>query len=173
MAQSYKIPSYQSIFDVMLSIKIPLDNIVEILSQSDLDFDSELTGEEVIYESTQISSPKGGQVAIPTVPTTSTYITNSSQNFYDVCLMTVGDLNKIVTLLSDNDFNSINQYPDGVVSVNYNNSDITDSGLKLAFRKAKINITTGIVSEPSQSGYLLQENYFAILQENGFKIQLT
>jgi hypothetical protein len=157
----------------MLSIKVPLDNIVSILSESDLDLDSELTGEELVYESTQVINPKGGQVAIPVTPTSSTYVTNSYQNFFDVCLMTVGDLNKIVTLLSDNDFNSINQYPDGVVSVNYNNSDITDSGLKLSFRKAKINITTGIVTEPSQSGYLLQENYFAILQENGFKIQLT
>jgi hypothetical protein len=173
VALNYKIPSYQSIFDAMLSIKVPLDNIVSILSGSDLDFDSELTGEELTYESTQVSSPKGGQVAIPEVPLTTTYLTNSAQNFYDVCLMTVGDLDKIVSLLSDNDFNSINQYPDGVVSVNYNNSDITDSGLKLAFRKARINITTGIVTEASQSGYLLQENYFAILQENGFKITLT
>jgi hypothetical protein len=174
MALLYKIPSYQSVFDALTTIEVPLDSIVGILKTSDLDFDSELTGEELSYEEVQISKPKGGQVAAFAVPETSTYITNSSQNLFDVCLMTITDLNKIVLLVSQNEiFNNINDYPDGVKEVIYSNSDITDSGLKLAFKKSKINITTGIVEEPPTSGVLLQEDYFDVLQEDGYQILLS
>lgn len=171
MGQLYKIPSYQSIFDALVTVQVPLDSIVETLKTSDLDLDSELTGEELIYELTQVVPPKGGQTPTFTAPTTSTYFTNASQNLYDVCLMTVGDLNKIIMLSAANDFDSINDIPDGVIPVNYNNSDISDSGLKLAFKASKINITTGgFVIEESDGSFILQEDGFYLLQEDGFKL---
>lgn len=174
MAQEYKIPSYQSIFDALITIEVPLDNIVSVLENSDLDFDSDLSGDYLAYELSEVTKPKGGQKPTFTPPTTSSYFTNSAQNLFDVCLMTVGDLNKIILLTENNDiFNNINDYPDGVKEVIYNNSDITDSGFKLALKKANINITTGIVYEPSLNGYLLQENGFYLLQENGYKIKLA
>ncbi len=174
MAQLYKIPSYQSIFDALVTVKVPLDNIVSVLNESDLDFDSELTGEEISYELTQVSVPKGGQVATFATPTTSTYITNSTQNLYDVCLMTVGDLNKIVQLVYDNTiFDNINDIPDGVKTVIYNNSDITDSGFKIALKRAKINITTGGFAPPVMNdGFMLLETGFFLLQEDESKIEL-
>jgi len=172
MALSYKIPSYQSIFDALVTIEVPLESIVSVLKESDLDFDSDLSGETLTYEEAQVSIPKGGQVAIVETPTTSTYLTNSAQNLFDVCLMTVGDLNKIISLIRSNDFDNINDYPDGVIEVNYNNSDITDSGFKLALKRSNINITTGIVEEPVLTGVLLQEDYFDLLQEDGFQILL-
>ncbi len=173
MSLTYKIPSYQSIFDALIYNELSLDNIVSILNASDLDLDSDLFGESVVYETEEISKPKGGQVATFTAPTTTTYITNSTQNIYDVCLMTVGDLNKIVLLISQNEiFNNINDAPDGVKNVIYNNSDITDSGFKLALKKGKINITTGNNVTHSREGALLQEDGFYILQEDGFKILL-
>lgn len=173
MAQQYKILSYQSIFDALITTEVPLDNIVSVLERSDLDFDSELTGEYIVYELSEVSKPKGGQKPTFTTPAISSYFTNSAQNLFDVCLMTVGDLNKIVLLTASNEiFNNINDYPDGVKEVIYNNSDITDSGFKLALKKSNINITTGIVYEPSLSGYLLQEDGFYLLQEDGCKITL-
>jgi hypothetical protein len=175
MALTYKIPSYQSIFDALVTVEVPLDSIVSILQTSDLDLDSDLSGDNVLYELTDISKPKGGQTATFTAPTTSTYTTNSTQNVFDVVLMTVGDLDKIVLLISQNDtiFNSINSSPNGVKTVTYINSDITDSGFKLALKKANINITTGEAGEPEEiEGFLLQGDGFYILQEDGFKILL-
>ncbi len=170
----YKIPSYQSIFDALTTIEVPLDSIVNSLLASDLDLDSDLSGEDLIYELTEVSKPKGGQVSTFATPLTSTYITNSTQNLFDVTLMTLGDLNKIVLLVSSNEiFNNINDYPDGVKEVIYNNSDITDSGFKLALKKSNINIVTGVVEEASLSGVLLQEDLFDLLQEDGFQILLS
>ncbi len=172
MSLLYKIPSYQSIFDALVTIKVPLDSIVSVLGASDLDLDSELTGEEIAYEETQIEPPKGGQIPVFAPPVTSAFITNSAQNIFDICLMTLSDINKIVLLTSSNSeiFNSINSSVDGVKAVNYNNSDITDSGLILAFKKSNINITTGDIM--IETGFLLQEDGFYILQEDGFKIEL-
>jgi hypothetical protein len=174
MPLTYKIPSYQSIFDALTTIEVPLDSIVNSLLVSDLDLDSDLSGEDLIYELTEISKPKGGQVAVFDTPLTSSYTTNSTQNLFDVTLMTLGDLNKIVLLVSSNSiFNNINDYPDGVKAVIYNNSDITDSGFKLALKKANINIVTGVVEEASLIGELLQEDLFDLLQEDGFQILLS
>lgn len=171
MSQVYKLPSYQSIFDALVTVQVPLDDIISVLKDSDLDLDSDLSGESISYETSQVITVKGGQVSTFTAPTTSTYTTNSSQNIFDVCLMTYGDLDKIVQLVSSNSiFNSINSSPDGVKSVFYNNSDITDSGLILAFKKSNINITTGDIM--FMNGFLLLEDEFFLLQEDGFKLEL-
>lgn len=163
MSLTYKVPSYQSIYDALVTIEVPLDNIVQVLQDSDFDLDTDfsVTKGELTYEETDISKPKGGQVSIPVIPTTSTYLTNSSQNAFDVVLMTVGDLNKIVLLLSQNDsiFDSINDFPDGVKAVTYSNSDITDSGFKLALKKANINITTGVVGTTECTHIYVEEEY--------------
>jgi hypothetical protein len=104
---------------------------------------------------------------------TSVYYTNSTQNLYDVCLMTLGDLNKIVMLAESNNFDSINSTPNGVIAVNYNNADITNEGFMNAMRKSNINIITGgIVAEEIVEGLLLLESGFNLLQEDGFKIEL-
>lgn len=172
MSLTYKIPSYQSIYDALVSVQVPLNTIVSVLNDSDLNLDDDLFGESLIYESEQITVSTGGQVATFSAPTTANYTTNSAQNLYDVCLMTLGDLNKFVYLVSnDENFNNINEAPDGVLNVTYNIADITDSGFKLALKKSNINITTGnIVSDVI--GYLQQEDLFYILQENGYKIIL-
>lgn len=172
MPLAYKIPSHQSIFDVLLSIEVPLNSIVAVVKSSDLDFNSDLSGESVIYEASQIIQSKGGKKPAKEEVLTATYLTNASQNLFDVCLMTLGDLNKIVMLAKANDFTSTNYYPDGVMEVNYSYSDVTDNGFKLALKKEKINITTG-TARSVFSDYLLQENGFCILQENGFKILIT
>lgn len=177
MALTYKVPSYQSSYDALITIKVPLDSIVSVLQESDFNLDTDFatTSGELIYEETQVSSPTGGQVATVAAPATSTYVTNSTQNVFDVVLMTVGDLDKIVLLISQNDtiFDNINDSPNGVKTVTYNNSDITDSGFKLAMKRANINITTGEAGEPEViTGYILQEDGFYILQEDGFKILL-
>jgi hypothetical protein len=175
MSLTYKIPSYQSIYDALTTVEVPLDSIVEALFTSDLNLDDDLTGEELLYEESQVSRPKGGQRAILETPTSATYYTNSAQNIYDVCLMTVGDLDKLVLVLSSNDsiFNNINSAPEGVKAVTYNNTDVTDSGFKLALRMAGINITTGNDDSTAvQTGFLLQEDGFYLLQENGFRILL-
>jgi hypothetical protein len=173
LSLTYKILSYQSIFDSLTSLELDLNKCVQILQASDLDLDSELTGELLVYEVTDKSNIKGGQIARPETPTTETYKTNSRQNLFDVCLMTLGDLNKIVSLTNESGFNNINDYPDGVINVTYNLSDITDNGFKLAIKKANIDITTGIVYEPSLSGYLLQEDLYRILQGDGYRITLS
>ncbi len=172
MPLAYKMPSYQSIFDALVTVQVPLDNIVSILRESDLDLDSELTGESIIYEESNVSVYKGGQIPTFATPEIAEYVTNSTQNIFDICLMTVGDLNKLVSLVSSNTiFNSINSSPGGVKAVIYNTSDITDSGLKLAFKKSNINITTGDI-EADQEGFLLQEDESYILQEDSDKIIL-
>lgn len=165
MSQIYKIPSYQSIMDAASFNQLPLDNIVSFLKQSDLDFNSDLSGANLIYEESQVFAPTGGQPATFTSPATASYVTNSTQNLYDIALMTLGDLNKIVLLISSNEiFNSINDAPDGVKQVNYNVSDITDAGFKLALKKSNINITTGAFGF---SGVLGTEAYDYLLTEDG------
>ncbi len=173
MSLTYKFPSYQSIYDALVSVQVPFNSIVSVLRDSDLNMDDDLFGESLIYESDQAKAVTGGQVATFTVPTTSQYITNSSQNLYDVALMTLGDLNKFVLLISnDENFDSINEAPNGVKTVIYSVADITDSGFKLALKKSNINITTGNIVADVIRGYLQQEDLFYILQEDGFKIQL-
>ena len=172
MPLTYKILAHQSIFDALVTTQVPIDNIISILHVSGLDLDSELAGESIVYEASEVVKPKGGQKATFTAPLTDSYLTNSAQNLFDVCLMTLGDLNKFVHLVSSNDFNSTNDYPDGVMEVNYSYSDVTDSGFKLALKKSNINITTGIV-EQVFTELLLQENGYYLLQENGFRILIT
>lgn len=175
MSLTYKIPSNQSIYDSLVTVEVSVNDIVSVLEASDLDLNSDLFGEDLIYEASQISKPKGGQIAITSTPEALQYITNSSQNIYDVCLMTLGDINKIVSLISSNEiFNNINDAPNGVKVVNFNNSDITDSGFILSLKKAKIDITTGNEQseESVETFFLLMESGDHLLLEDGFKIIL-
>lgn len=173
MSQRYNVPSCKNVFDALISISVPIENVVSVLNQSgygiDVDF-QEVPG-VLQYESSEVLDIKGGQkVNIPSSGV-SKYFTNGSQNIFDVCLMTNGDINKFVLLISENQavFNSTNSTIEGVLAVNFKDSDVTDSGFKLAIKKAGIDFTTGD-KEGLSSGILTQENDYYILQENGFAI---
>lgn len=143
MLLNYKIPSYQSIPDAMVAISVPLDDIVSVLKLSDLNFND--TAGTIIYDTAQIVTIVGGQPVDKPIDGKNKYITNGTQNIYDVTLMTVGDLNKLIMFLKQNDyyFPNTNSAVDGVFLVNYNDVDVTDSGFKLIVKKSKINFTTG------------------------------
>lgn len=173
MSQKYSVPSYQTIFDALISISVPIENIVSVLNSSgyEIDVDFESISGVLQYETTDIVELSGGQKVIKPSSGTSKYLTNGTQNIFDVCLMTNGDINKLVLMVSQNEqyFNGVNSSVSGVFGVNFNNSDVTDSGFKTAVNKANINFTTGDV-DGFDSGILLQENDGYILQEDGYDI---
>lgn len=175
MSLKYKIPSYQNIFDALISISVPIENIISVLNQSgysvDVDFQT-ITG-VLEYNSSVIADLKGGQKVIKPSLGISKYLTNSTQNIFDICLMTNGDINKIVLLINENQgvFNGVNSKVDGVFDVNFKDSDVADQGFKLAIKKAGINFTTGD-NDNAGNGSLLIESGGYLLQEIGNKILL-
>lgn len=174
MNQTYNIFSYQSIYDALTNLSVPLDNIVSVLKNNNYNLDTDFSDgkESISYDDSIVSKPKGGQPVIKPSNVISSYTTNSTQNIFDVCLMTNGDINKIVLMVSQNQsvFNGINSKVDGVFKVNYNDSDVTDGGFKIIVGKSSINFTTG--DEQGSEGFLLQENGYYVLQENGARILL-
>ena len=82
---------------------------------------------------------------------------------------TIGDINKVILLIQGNleIISNINSPIDGVLNVNYNDSDVTDFGFKKAVKMAKIEFTTGDYLTVEELEFiLLQENGYYILQEN-------
>lgn len=173
MNQTYNIPSYQSIYDALTALSVPLDNIVSVLKGNNYNLDTDFSDgkKSINYDDSIVSNPKGGQPVIKPSSGISSYTTNSTQNIFDVCLMTNGDINKIVLLIIQNPsyFDSINSKVEGVFKVNYNDSDVTDNGFKIAVGKSNINFTTGD-KDGIQEGFILQENDYYLLQENGGRL---
>lgn len=173
MLHRYNIPSYQSIFDAMASISVPIDKVVSILQDNGYSLDTDFSDGKVVieYDSDFVVIVKGGQKVIKPSIGISAYTTNSTQNIFDVCLMTYGDINKVVLMISQNpqNFNSINSKVGGVTTVSFKDSDVTDNGFKLALKKGIINISTGDVDIETE-GFLLQENGFYLLLESGGRI---
>ena len=171
MSLTYNIPSNQNTYDALISISVPLDSIVSVLQNNDYNLDTDffVTKGTFIYEETEQVTVKGGQTVIKPISGTSTYISNSTQNIFDVCLNTIGDINKVILLIQGNleIISNINSPIDGVLNVNYNDSDVTDFGFKKAVKMAKIEFTTGDYLTVEELEFiLLQENGYYILQEN-------
>ena len=168
MPLNYKLLSNESIYDALVKIQVPFENIVSVLQDNDYNLDDDLSSEHLIYEQTQVVQSKGGQIVIKPLSGISYYQTNATQNIFDVCLMTLGDINKIILFISENadTFNSINGLVGGVKTVNYNDIDVTDNGFKLAVKKSNINFTTGDLANVDLN-LLLQENGYFIELENG------
>lgn len=157
----------------MTTVSVPLDSIVQLLKENDYNLDTDFSDgkENIVYSETSVAKPKGGQLVIKPSTGISSYTTNSSQNIFDVCLMTIGDINKVVLMITENEaiFDNINSKVDNVFNVNFNDSDVTDNGFKLAVKKSSINFTTGDINEDIE-GFILQENGYYILLEDGSKI---
>ncbi len=173
MSQKYNTSAYETIFDVMVSISVPIDNIIDIVKQNDIpiDIDFFTDKKQILYEAPQEVIIKGGQSV--TVPFNSTqfYTTNSSQNIFDVCLMTNTDIDKIMLFISENSDKliNINSKIESVLTVNFQYSDITDNKIKSVVKKSNITFSTGD-KEGIFDGFLLQENAYYILLEEGGNI---
>lgn len=172
MSQQYKAHSWQSIFDVLTDLSIPLENTVSILQQNGYDLETDFYSNYpvvITYDQALISEPTGGQPVKNVSVESQSYTTNSNQNIFDIVLMTVGDLNKSMLLISQNNnkINSINDDPLDVITINYNTSDITDNGFKSALKKSNINISTGAIQ---RGGFILLEDAGFLLQENGYRL---
>ena len=172
MSQTYSIPSNQNTFDAFISISVPIDNIISVMKSNgyNINVDFQVTKGSLVYDNTSVVAVKGGQTVKNPSPGVSTYTTNSTQNIFDVCLNSLGDLNKIILLIQNNTENltNINSPIDTVLNVNYNDSDVTDNGFKKAVKMAKIEFTTGdLLLVEELELLLLQENGYYLLQENG------
>lgn len=166
MDLKYNIPSNENIYDSLIKISVPFENIVSMLFNNGYNLDTNFfdTKGQILYSSDDVEAPKGGQPSVVATQDNLTYKTNSTQNIYDVGLMTTADLNNIVSIIFYNSayFTSINSAIDGIFVINYKASDISNNAMKKSFTKGNINITTG----DQIRGAILQETSYYLLQEN-------
>lgn len=106
----------------------------------------------------------------PNAPVTSLpFISKQNQSIWDVCLMTLTDLNQIYS------FNvNLNDKPKGNSAFSFNPQNITDNILSKYVTGNGIVFNTGDRKEPANPAiyYLLQEDGFFLLQENLSRIIL-
>lgn len=91
------------------------------------------------------------------------------QTLFDLALQLYGDVSKVYQLIADNpSIESLNTKEIAGLEIKYT---VQGNRVTEYFLKENLSITTGYPFEP-QSSFLLQENRFYLLQENGFKIIL-
>jgi len=168
--KQYKIKSDQTIIDSIIStygyldgaydfiLLNGLDNINSVLTPTDnLSYDSNL----INFKPSQLYLGENVQSATKVVKT------YDYQSIYDVCLQNYGDLNRMYEFITDNGF------------INVDDSDVQ---LKDVIIKKSLEITNyslltkkfstlNRVIEEINKYYILLENDFFLLFEDGFKIE--
>ncbi len=127
-------------------------------------------GTTALYDpSLYVSSPAELTQSSVIPSTIQTLLGQEGQSVYDLCLMTYGDISQIYQLLQDSGINSINETDLSQQLFTYDTSLISDNTFYNYLSAEGIIINTG---EGSLAGYnyLEQQNFYNLLQENGFRL---
>jgi hypothetical protein len=104
------------------------------------------------------------------IPSTITTLKGQEgQSVYDLCMMTYGDISQVYKLLQDSGISSINETALSQQLFTYDTSLISDTTFYNYLSAEGIIMNTGEGSLVSYN-YLDQQNFYFILQENGFRI---
>ena len=90
------------------------------------------------------------------------------QSIYDICMMAYGDIGEVYRLLQDSGIDSINETNLANTVFTYDTTFIADSTFYNYISYEGIIINTG--EGPDATIYLSQQNYYLVLQENGYRI---
>jgi len=90
------------------------------------------------------------------------------QSIYDICMMAYGDIGEVYRLLQDSGIDSIDERGLAGTLFTYDTTFIADSTFYNYITSEGIIINTG--EGPDATVYLTQQNYYLILQENGYGI---
>ena len=179
MLQEAKIQSGNSIYDCANILYGGFDNILTLIRLNP-QFESmnvnlePFAGGNMAYDDLCYSA-KTVQIYVPVTDNKSSLITingRTGQNIYDMCLMGYSDLDKVVKFCLDNGINSTNDQSIKPKGFNFDLSVNKNLSLYNVVKKKGYIFSTLEGFEETVEGFLLQENGFLILQENGYFIEL-
>lgn len=168
--KQYKIKSDQTIIDSIISTYGYLDGAYDFILLNGLDnINSVLTPTDYLSYDSNLINFKPSQLYLGENVQSATKVvkTYDYQSIYDVCLQNYGDLNRMYEFITDNGF------------INVDDSDVQ---LKDVIIKKSLEITNyslltkkfstlNRVIEEINKYYILLENDFFLLFEDGFKIE--
>ena len=99
-------------------------------------------------------------------------IATAGQSIYDLCLMTYGDLKYVYKLIQDSNIVNLNEPTLSGKEIIFDPTLVQDSLFYNALLRNGLVINTLSEETKDKPLFLLQENRFYILQENGFNIKL-
>lgn len=179
MLREANIQAGLSIYDYANILYGGFDNIVTLI-QLNPDFESmdvvmeDFAAKKIVYNDAYYQA-RTVQVQLSKAKEESTNGTIKGlegQNLYDVCLMAYSDFDNFVKLCIDNGINSTNDhnvsFKEFIFDTKLNNN-LTLQGI---IKKKGYVFATGTYPVEVVEGFLIQENGFFLLQENGDKIYL-
>jgi len=129
-----------------------------------------LAGASSLYDPSLYVSSPAELTQSSVIPSTITTLKGQEgQSVYDLCMMTYGDIGQLYKLLQDSGIDSINETALSQQLFTYDTSLISDTTFYNYLISDGIIMNTG---EGSLAGYnyLDQQNFYFILQENGYRI---
>lgn len=165
-------PSWGALIEVAVGIHGDHSESVTVTSFSITGVNTVSINEAIYDPALYVSDPLQLTQSDVIPSTIKTLSAQEGQTIYDLCAMTYGGLENIYKLISDNAIDSINKTDLQQTVFTYDTTFISDNFVYSNQQRKGIIINTG-TGGVYFKGYLLQQDYFYILQQSGFKIILT
>lgn len=166
----YKIKSDETIIDAVINTYGNLNNVYSFILLNNLDsIESVLIPTTDLSYNTNLINFKPSQLYLNTITLSPTKVikTFDYQSTYDVCLQNYGTLDKMYELITNNDFISVDdsdiQLKDIIIKTNLEVQNYKKISAKFA--------TLDKIAGELNKYYILLENDFYLLFEDGFKIE--
>lgn len=173
MLSEVKILYNQDLFDIANNIGYTIDNVYKLIKENpfitSINYDLNANpGQVISYDSNfKVKKPQAiFQYASRIKSETGTIKAQNDQSLFDIALMSTG-IENVYKIIQDNNLSNINNTVLEGKFINFALKDIKDVGL---YNRGLV-ITTG-ESKDTTEYFLLLENGFYLLQENGDRIIL-
>jgi hypothetical protein len=173
LAEIYKVQYGQSIYDLGANLYGDASFAIKLVTDNGLDFSVYPTpGTNLTYY------PELRKITPNSINTTAVdqsefiYITGlSGQSIYDICSMGYGTFELLNVLLTDNNIESFDNLDANGITFKIRRNKINSSRISIYLQKKKPATLINLPIDTTPY-FLLLEDGFYLLQENGFKIQL-